>query len=256
MSAFDSLTSRDPNGLTNAAQWQTMGASGIPDPTWAQVYSDDFNQYLAALYSVSGQGTPAVTQASGLGGIINMATSGAAADTTNLQITQAGFQATPGKHLFFKAEFTPVSTAAADLYFGLFPVSASPLAAADFIAFICATGQNQWILRSRVGGVNNDIPLPANLLKVDGTVIELGFHVDRQGNIEAFFNPTTGSNPISASASAGGQPRGRVASYVNPVNGTQLSPTQVLLSPTAGIRTTGAAVRSMTVDFLVCSAER
>ena len=253
--SFHSLTTNNPNGVTNAAPWQTMAASGVPDPTWSQLYYDDFMQYLAALYSVVGTGTPVVAQTTGKGGNISLTTTGAAADTANIQLPAASYVLTAGKHHFFKAKLTPVSSAAADVYAGLFPVGANPLAATDFLGFVCLTGTSTWILRSRVASVNNDIVLPANLTKIDGTAVELGFHVDEQGNIEAFWNPTSGPTKPQVNLTAIVSD-GRVASFVNATSGTQLAPTQVAMAPTVGIRTTGAAVRSLTVDFMVASSER
>jgi hypothetical protein len=254
---FTSDTSNSPGGLTNASAWQTMAEAGTPDPTWSQMYYDDFMQYLAAQYSVVGTGTPVVAQAAGKGGLVNLLTTAAAGDTANLQLPVASYQATPGKHLFFKALLTPVSTAATDLYAGLFPVGANPLAATDFIGFVRLTGSTQWTFRMRIASVNTDTLLPATLTTADGTALELGFHIDTQGNVELFWNPSTGNVPLSAAnAAVPGQSRGRVASFQNATSGPQISLTQVLLAPTVGIRTTGAAARNFNVDYLVCSAER
>ena len=253
---FTSQTTNNPGGVTNAAQRQTMAAAGTPDPTWSQLYVDDFNQFLAAQYSVVGVGTPVVAAVAGRGGLVLLTTTLAAGDTTNLQLAFAGFQATPNKQMFFKALVTPTTTPTADIAVGLFPVGATPLAATDFLGFICAAGQRNWIFRSRIASVNTDVALPTNLVAVDGTAIELGFHVDVQGNIEVFFNPTTGNvaivNPLTTPAAT----RGRVASIQSPTSGVQFAPTQVLLSPTVSVRSASTSAAVLSIDYLVCSAER
>ena len=250
---FTSRSSGMPFGVTNAADWQTMARAGLLDPTWAQTFAEDFNQYVAGAWSLTGVGTPAAALAAGQGGLLNLATTAANGDTSTLQLPVAGFQATPGKPLFFKFKWTPVASASSDVLVGLAPVGASPLTAADGLFFLRATGQSQWIFRSRIGGVNTDTPLPATCLSVDGTAEELGFFIDQQGNIAMFWNPTTGPNsPINAAA---GAPRGRVASLQNTPSFTN-SLTQVLLSPTVSIKSNTAAAKNATLDFLVVSSER
>lgn len=255
---FNSQTTNNPGGVTNAAPWQTMQQAGTPDPTWSQLYYDDFCAYLAALYSVAGVGTPVVAAAAVAGGAVSLTTSGAIGDTTNLQLATANFQATPNKHLFFKALFTPgASIATENLYAGLFPVGTTPLTATDFIGFTCASGGTTWVFTMRIGSVSTVVPLPAACVLAASTPTELGFHIDRQGNIEIFWNPTTGNNPVSPSQAATGTPaRGRVASWVNASNVTPLALTQVLLAPTIGLNTQSAAAKTINVDFLAASAER
>lgn len=255
MSQFQTQSTGMPGGFANAAQWQTMGEAGTPDPTWSQMFEDDFVQYVASSYVLNGAGTPAAALAAGIGGLLNLVTTAANLDTTNLQLPVACYQATPGKNLFFKALIKGVATASSDIYAGLFPVSATAIDANDFLGFVCLTGQTNWIFRSRIGGVNTDTALPANFVHTDGTSEELGFFIDRQGNIAIFYNPTTGNNPISAAAAASNQPRGRVAALLNTTTFSN-SLTQVALSPTVGIRSNSTAAKTLQIDFLVCSAER
>lgn len=251
---YTSQTTNNPGGVTNASPWQTMWAAGTPDPTWSQLFTDDFNQYNAANYSIVGVGTPVVALTAGKGGLLSLTTSAAAGDTTNLQGPIGAYVATPGKHLFFKAALQPINTSAADLYVGLFPVGASPIAATDFLGLVCLTGTRTWLFRSRIASVNTDTPLPAALVVADGTPLELGFHIDIQQNVEVFFNPTTGNNRASSSSSSVFP--ARVAAMQSIPGGAQNSLTQVALAPTVGLRTTGAAAKQLLVDFLVASSER
>ena len=43
---FNSQTTRIPDGVTNAAPWQTFANAGVLDPSWAHVYHNDFDTYL------------------------------------------------------------------------------------------------------------------------------------------------------------------------------------------------------------------
>src|SRR5258706_2992742 len=102
MAAYDSLTTRMPNGVTNAAPWQTMGASGVPDPTWSHLYVNDFDTFNTTDWTTTlvGTGTQAKTDYDG--GAILVTNSAGATDATYMQLTNAGFKLGSSKAMFFK----------------------------------------------------------------------------------------------------------------------------------------------------------
>lgn len=241
---YQSISTQFPGGFTNAAPFQTMSEAGTPDPSWSQLFHHEFNTFGATDFTQSGTGAPAyaLQTASGPGGIIGLTTSTNVLDSANLVQPVPSFQMTPNKHQFFKARFALSAGANSTVYVGLVKTAAL---ANDGLFFYKAAG-GTWVLRSMVGNAVTDIPLPAACVAVDGAFCEVGFHVDVQGNVEIFWNPTTGANMPAA-----GGFRGRVASLPN------ASLTQALLGVGAGIQTNspGSAV-SMFVDFLTMSAER
>jgi hypothetical protein len=246
-----SLTSRTtnfPHGATNARHNQTFGMSGVQDPSWSQLYHNEFNNFAATDFTQSGVGAPTYSLSASLGpgGVVTLNASNGTADSANLFQPVGSFQFIQGKHQFFKARlYTPVGQLNAAIYAGLTANAASAVAANDGLFIYKAAGQVLWWLRSIVGGAITDTPLPAACVAPDQTWIEVGFHVDDQNNVEIFWNPTTGT----ASPAPGGF-RGRVAM------GAQLNLTQALLAVCVGVINASATARTLGVDFLTVSSER
>lgn len=256
MAQYDSLTTRMPNGVTNAAPWQTMGAAGTPDPTWSVMYANDFMTFAAGDWTITkvGTGTTALTNFDG-GALLLTNTTGAA-DAIYMQLATAGFKITPGKALFFKFQ-AQLSAVNLDVFFcGLAQAGASTIASiTDGIYIAKATGQAGLTLNSVVGSVTTTVNFPAVEVLTAATTFEVGFMVDYLGNVAAFFNPTTGSNPISAANAANGQARGRVATLANGASTTPAL-TTALLAPIFGLLNSSGVANTMTVDFVAASRER
>jgi hypothetical protein len=253
MPQFDSLTTRMPHGLTNAAPWQTMGAAGTPDPSWAHIYHNDFDTYAAGDWTVTlvGTGTQALTDFDG--GALLVSNTAGAADATYMQLKNAGFKLVAGKEVFFKFA-GQLSDIANDTFFaGLAQKGATTLASITDGIFISksTSSTGALTLTSKIGNVATSVAFPALEVLVAATYFELGIYVDAQGNIAAFFNPTTGDNPISA-AQPSAQARGRVAVLANPAP----SLTTALLTPSFGLLNASAATRTLTLDYLTVSRDR
>jgi len=263
MSVFDTLTTRMPNGVTNAAPWQTMGAAGADDPTWNHLYHNDFDTYASGDWTttVVGSGTAALTDFDG--GALLLSTSAGASDSVGMQLKNATFQLDAGKATFVKFA-GQLSDLNATTFVGLVQKGATTLASVtDGILLSIAPTTGLITLRSRNASVETAVALPTASAVVAGTYFELGLMVDWQGNLAAFFNPTTGRNPISAANAAAGQARGRVAALytdltTNPSasQSTGLTVSQVLLTPMVSITNGSAAIRTLTVDYLTVARER
>jgi hypothetical protein len=266
MAQFDSLTTRMPGGVTNAAPWQTMGASGVPDPTWAHVYANDFDTYAAGDWTIALTGTGTVAKTDFDGGAILLSNTAGATDAQYVQLTNAGFKMLPNKAAFFKFAGQMSDIANDVFYAGLVQKGATTLASITDGVFISKTTSNSGALTLNVrqGGTAYTAAFPALEAIAANTYFELGFMVDYLGNVAAFFNPTTGSNPISAAAAASSQARGRVAAlYANggpgPIPASQAAPIVLptaLLTPAFGLLNASAATRTLTVDYLVATRER
>lgn len=244
--AFDNQTTRLPNGVTNAAPWQTMGAAGIPDPSWAHVFHNDFDTYAAGDWTVSLVGTGTAALAAVDGGQLLLTTTAGIADADYLQPVVASFKLLAATDTYFKFSGVLSDVMNCVFYAGLIAKSATPLAAADGVYIAKPTGAAALELRCVIGGVTTTVPFPATAIPVAATPFEIGFHIDYQGNVEVFFNPTTGMSFPAAAGSA----RGRVASV------TGLALTQVLLCPSFGILNSTAAARTLGVDYVTAVRER
>lgn len=251
MPAFDSLTTRSPGGITNAAPWQTMGSAGTVDPTWSHQYENDFDNFIATDWTIAktGTGTTALTDFNG--GALLLTNTAGAADAIYMQLVNAGFKFTPGKATFFKFAGQLSAVSLDVFYCGLVQKGATTVASiTDGIYITKATGQAGLALVSKVGGVATTVAFPAIEVLAANTYFELGFMVDYLGNVAAFFNPTTGNNPISAAAAASTQPRGRVAVIPAPAL------TTALLTPAFGLLNSTAVANTLTVDYIVASNDR
>ena len=259
MPATDSLTTRMPNGITNAAPYQTMAAAGMPDPSWAHVYHNDFDTYAAGDWTVTVVGTGTAALSASDGGMLLLTTTGAAPDSVLMQLKVAGFKCVPGKEVFFKAVLNGFSDVITDtIHAGLIATGTTPLAAADAVYLLKGNGASAWTLNAVIGGVTVSAAFPAALNMVAGVPMEVGFHIDYLGNIEGFINPTTGADwqqldPLSDSASAM-KVRGRSA-YI-PASSLPNGITQVLLNPSFGITNGNATVHTLGVDYITAVRNR
>jgi len=216
MPQFSSQASLFPNGVNNCDPYQTMAASGIPDPTFADVWVDDFNIYTAANYTVTVVGTGAATLVPsavtyGAGGYEVLTTSAGATDAVYQQLASAPFllntSSNLGLHqLFFKAKFVLSDATNCDFYCGLMAVSTTPLSGTvDGVYIQKLTTQTNFTLQIVSGGVVlASVPLPTPCVAANATLCELGIMVDWNQNVAAFWNPTTGNQPRANPASAAG----------------------------------------------------
>lgn len=255
MSAPQSLTTAMPNGVTNAGSGQTLAQSGLPDPSWAHVYHNDFDTYVASDWAVSKVGTGTVALAAVDGGQLLCTNTAGAADALYNQLTTATFKLVPGKDAFFKFAGVLSDVGADVFYAGLIAQSATPLAAADGLFITKPAGGAVLQLNSVIGGVTTTLALPAACVLTANQPFELGLHVDYLGNVEVFYNPTTGAQwqQLMANSSSLTTPQayGRVAFQTNAV-----ALTQALLTPSFGLLNASAAARSLGVDYVTAMRNR
>lgn len=253
MPNFDSLTTRMPKGLTNAAPWQTMGAAGIPDPTWAVQYANDFlTAGNAADFTLSqiGGADAAFAATQGDGGNAILGSSATISDGGVINLTSNAFKITANKGLFFKmAGALDVVTAQMEVGIGLLTAGVVQ----NGVSILLVGGALS--LRVYSGGaLQASAPIALNPL-VAATAFELGIEVDRQGNVAAFVNPTTGDNSINAAAS---QARGRVAAIYSQLNGVSqnLALPTVAMNPFVSLISDANTIRHLTLDYIVAARER
>lgn len=246
-----SLTSQNTafaSGVTNCFPWQAMAEAGIPDPSFSQLYHEEFNVYRPGDFTVTNLSTGTQALSPEVGGVLQLTTAATGADSTFLQLPVAGFQFLTGAHHWFKARIRLSAGLACDAYAGLIATGTNPIAApVNGLFFFKAQGSLTWVLRSVVAGVTTDFALPVANVVADTVWAEVSFHIGSLGEVEAFFNPTTGGfTPV-----ASGLARGRVAS----IPATYLI-SQSVMAPSFGIRNSGAAqANTLKVDYITMSSE-
>lgn len=251
------LTTRMPQGVTNAEPWQGMGLAGLLDPTWAHTYAQDFDQYVAADFTLSGTGTPAAALAAGNGGILNVSTTAGATDSAFLIKNPVAFNVnTATKQTFFKFAGT-VSRTDGAFYVGMTSTAVAEASIVNGIVLYKAAAGTTFILDVIVGSVHTSVALPAACVIAAATYIELDIVVDMLGNVLAFWNPTTGNNPVQPSqpfANPATMTRGAVA--IIPASTLTTGLPTVTLAPIVSYTNGSANAVTVGVDYIVCSTER
>jgi hypothetical protein len=252
MPAKLSRTTRMPYGMTNAAYRQTMGNSGVPDPTWARTIALEYinNGDLTAL---TANGSAAMATTAGVGGSATL-TTGASANTLGAFATaQAVFQvptvANNLGRMFFKWQGS-IDSLLGTLQVGFVASAASSPQG----VYIQSTGALSLIVKN--GSGTTTVPFPSALTLVAGTSVELGIEIDTLGNVFGYYNPTTGAEPITGtvpSTPIGTVSNGPVVAAYNQLNGSLQGlflPTAALYASQGAIPTTAVA-RVLTVNFFV-----
>lgn len=242
-----SAPTRFPTGLTNAASFQPLGQVGIPDPFFYAYYEDDFIPYNSALYTVTAAtGSVAADVADGSGGRIKLANTAVASDFVSMQVPSAGLQYTAGKKLAYLARVR-VSSTNTSVRIGLINTTATPFAAGltDGIYFTIVAGVVT--LNVVTGSATIGSAVVGNITY--GADADLGFYVDRLGNIKAFVGSNLEGVKRQNVATLG--PTGGV--LASALTGTL---TAVLLTPTLAVITTNSTVQSIVSDFQFAGMER
>lgn len=238
------LTTRMPNGVTNAAPGQTMADAGTPDPSWAHVYHNDFDVYLASDWTRTtvGAGTSALAAVDG--GQLLLTTTTGAADAVYHQLVAAGFKLVAGKEAWFKFRGVLSDVTNSVFHAGLIMTSTTPVTANDGVFISKPTGSGALQLNCRIGGVATVTAFPAACVLTAATEFEVGIHIDTNGMVEAFYNPTTGPMWQQTPVVRG------------PVAVSSPSITQVLLTPSFGILNSTGAARTLGVDYVTAVRNR
>lgn len=249
MSARLSSTTRMPNGVTNAAPRQTMGNASYPDPTWSIMFALDFVKNSDTNINTGGGGSFALTP--GVGGLAAL-TSGAVAGTLEYAATpQPIFQITNGQRMFFKWSGSLDSLLGTAVIGFVEANTATPNGV--YITSTVTTGALQLVIKNGTG--TTTVPFPSNLALVAGTTVELGIEIDPQGNVFAYYNPTTGASKNNTDGSVSNGPVAAAYAQLNGVNQNLTLPTGVMDAQIGVIPTTNVA-RVLTSDFLVASQNR
>lgn len=255
-------TTNFPNGATNAGPSQTMAAAGVQDPSFAHIFHDDFDIFNATDWTITIIGAGTASLVAGDGGILQLLTSGATTDSLFVQAKTATYTCTLGKDLFFKALVASTDDTLSDIFYaGLMGITTTPLTATNGIWLSKANGIQTWQLNIAVAGVLRTFPFNTISPKMlPGPYMEVGFHQDYLGNIEAFCNPTTGPEwanlgPLSTSTNPVPMTnRGRVA-YV-PAETAALNIPVGNLAVSFGLQDGNASSHNMQVDYITAVKHR
>jgi len=240
---------RFTSGFTQDASFQPLGQLGIPDPFFYADYADDFIHYNTGDYTVTAAGgTVAGSAAGGNGGRILFTTGATATNFAAIQLTAASFQYVATKKLAYLCRIQLADVTLPVVMAGLIQTTVTPYTVTDGIYFTKAAGSTDIVVNVVTGSTVIGTTTLTGLL-TNATDIDLGFTVDRLGNIL-----------IYAGNSLIGQKRQDVTTLgpaakilASSLTGAM---TAVLLNPTLAIQTSTAAAKTMYADFHLAAMER
>ena len=225
------------DGVTNVAASTTLGTYIQTDPTSCHTWFDDFDDYVAAEWTITetGTGTRAVGN---LDGGILVITNGASDDDANfLQRSGSTNAATvetwkfvAGKELWLKARFKISDATESDFVLGLQITNTTPLAVTDGVYFLKADGSTTLNL---LVTKNSTSTTTAAATLVDDTYVTVGFVYNGSDKIDVFVNDV------------------RIATSVT----TNLVDDEEL-TLSFGIQNGEAAAKVLSLDYLFVSKER
>lgn len=224
-------------GVTQADQPSTLGDYPLPDPTAVHTYFDDFNDYVAAEWTITetGSGTRAVGN---LNNGILVITNGASNNDANFlqwsgntnAATVENWKFISGKPLWFKTKFKLSDANLSAFVMGLQITDTTPLAVTDGVYFLKASGSTTLNL---LVTKNSTSTTTAVTTLVSDTDVTVGYYYNGGTSIDIFVNDI------------------RVAS----------SPTTNLvddeeLTISFGVQNGEAVAKSLSLDYIFASSQR
>lgn len=238
------------SGFTQDASWQPLGAIGIPNPFFYAQFADDFLPYQSAKYTVTATGgSVAQTFTNGTGGRILFTTGATATNFAEIQMDGDGFSYIAGKKFVYLTRLQVADITNTAIIAGLIDVTATPFTAVtDGIYFYKAAAGTSIQLRAVTGSTLIGSATITGALTAN-TDIDLGFYVDRSGNIKAFYGHNLIGNQSQNTATLGPD----TAIRASALTGTL---TTVALYSTLAVQASTAAAQTMVADFLFSAQER
>lgn len=252
---------RWPGGFTQANSEQPLGQIGIPDPFFYCYYEDDFVPYNSALYTATlDGGTAAQTVANGAGGRVLLTSAAVNTDYVQLQLTSAPFQYTAGKKLFYLTRIQIGAKATTTFIAGLVETEANPTATITDGIYFKYTANGTTISLIAVTGSTVIGTATIALSPTNNTDLDLGFYVDRHGNIVAFVGSNLEGNEEVQYSYVNLGPIAKLwgAGQSVAVGTPQLTGaiSTVLLNPTIAVIAASAAAATLVADFQAAGTER
>lgn len=246
-----SAPTRFTSGLTQAAASQPLGNLGVPDPFFYVQYDDDFIHYNAGDYTVTAAGgSVAATAANGTGGRILFTTGAVAGNFAEIQLSSASFQYVSGKKLAYLARIQVASATTSSFIAGLIETNVTPFAVvADGIYFYKAAASTTLQLLVRKGSATiGSLASIGNL--ADATDIDIGFYIDRLGNLKVFVGTSLEGVKRQNTANLGPNYGLLASSLTSTMTTAQLNPTLAVSNGATAAAMTGVA------DFQFAAQER
>ena len=246
-------------GSSTDPPYGPLADSGFCNPAFYHNFFDDFDNTLGTttngFYTVTAA-TGSMVHTPGDGGLALLSTTAAAASFVSAQLPAASFVlpqgAGAGKKLFYLTRLQMSDVTACAIIAGLINTTVTPFAAvADGVWFSKAIGSTILNINTAVGSAVVTTPLPAASYALANAVnIDLGFYIDRSGNLNVFTSPNMVGYVPQSGTGATTPTRGRVQQILTPAL------TAANLNGTLAINETATANKTLQVDFHLVQKER
>lgn len=227
---------RFPNGVTNVLENTIFNALKMPNPMLYHQYSEDFDYYNAANWTVT-ETQAGATQAltDGNGGLLLLTNSAADDDVNQIQKVGESFLPTLGKKFFMEARFAISDVLQSDMAIGIQVANTDATdAVTDGIYFLKADGAADLIVRCRKNTTTGATQADTGIDLVNATMVVVAVYYDGVDRLYYAVN-------------------GNVLGYLD-ASSSFLPDTE--LAPVACIKNGEAVAKTMTIDRIFCSQEQ
>jgi len=225
------MTTRFPNGLTTAAKAQPLGEFILPDMTKAHIYMEDFDYYNAADWTVTEVGVAVQVLNNIDGGNLLITNAGADDNSSFLQKVGESFLFQTGKKLWFDCLIEVNDAIQSDVVIGLQINDTTPLSVSDGVYFIKSDGADTIDFVVVKGSTATTISAVATLS--DTTFKRLSFFYDGVDKITIFDDGVAVATSVTTNL-----------------------PDDETLTVSFGIQNGEAAIKLMSVDYIMAAKER
>lgn len=224
---------RFSNGLSTRRATDPMGSYSAPDPTDEHRFMDDFNVYSSASWTNTTVGTGTAAIVAGDGGILALATTATSSDSVAIQKTGEGFSFEVGKPAWFKARLK-VSALTSVVVAGLQVTDTTPEDVTDGIYFLSTVTTGAITAYVRKNASTGSASAACGALVAD-TYTDLSWYWDGKDTV-SFWQDGVLKATIT----------GVAANYLPDTTTT----------PSLSVRTTTAAAKTLSVDYIFTSKSR
>ena len=225
---------RFPSGVGTRRKPDPLAMFTHPDPTDHHRFFEDFDTFTSGQWTATVTGTGSNALTAGDGGLLATATSGASSDAVYNQKTTEGFSFELGRPAWFKWR-GKVDTLACVIALGLQVTDTTPEDVSDGIYFLSTTATGALTIYCRKDATTGSISASAGAL-VANTFTELAWYWDGKSEVQFFQDGMQKGTLTGVTAS------------------TYLPDTTT--TPSFGIRTTSAAIRTLTTDYILAVKSR
>lgn len=251
-------TRTGPGGISTDTPYGLFADLGFPSLLDYFVDVDDtlFSLGITGAWTKSATTTGTAVPTAGDGGRGLFSTAAANNDAISIQRPVANItlpQGTlAGKKAFFTASFQLSDITASAFIVGLCNITATPLTAvADGLYFQKSAGSTTVNLISVIGSAATTLALPAAQVPLaNATDIDLGWYLDRYGNVNAYAGGNLYGFVPQSGTGASVPPRGRIAQMLAPTL------TTANLSITIAIAAGAVAIKTLNLDAVFAAKER